>query len=140
MHTDHVNSTLTLSTRVYTMSILLFLFFPHFHSTLQCPRYFCWTSVIPAESSRIQWSPVEWNWIPVNSTGLQTEIEIELESGSKHMCTNSCKHKYSIYTDFCGVSVISCTMGALWSTVQTDLGNYNQRLQLLFIHFYELDM
>ena len=38
------------------------------------------------------------------------------------------------------MSVISCTMGALWSTVQTDLGNYNQRLQLLFIHFYELDM
>ena len=31
---------------------------------------------------------MEWNWIPVNSTGLQTEIEIELESGSKHMCTN----------------------------------------------------
>ena len=134
MHTDHVNSTLTSSTRVYTISILLFLFFPHFHSTLQCP-YSCWTPVIPAESSGIQWSPVEWNWIPVNSTGLQTEIEIELESGSKHMCTNSCKNKYSIYTDFCGVSVISCTIGALWSTVQTDLGNYNQRLQLLFVHF-----
>ena len=83
-----------------------------------------------SHSSGIQWSPVEWNWIPVNSTGLQTEIEIELESGSKHMCTNSCKNKYSIYTDFCGVSVISCTMGALWSTIQTDLGNYNQRLQL----------
>ena len=92
--------------RVYTMSILLFLFFPHFHSTLQCP-YSCWTPVIPAESSGIQWSPVEWNWIPVNSTGLQTEIEIELESGSNHMYTNSCKHKYSIYTVFCGVSVIS---------------------------------
>ena len=66
---------------------------------------------------------------------LQTEIEMELESGSKHMCTNSCKHKYSIYTDFCGVSVISCTMGALWSTIQTDLENYNQRLHLLFVHF-----
>ena len=97
---DRVNSTLTSSTWVYTMSILLFLFFPHFHSTLQCP-YSCWTPVIPAESSRIQWSPVEWNWIPVNSTGLQTEMEIELEFCSKHMCTNSCKHKYSIYTDFC---------------------------------------
>ena len=75
---------------------------------------------------------MEWNWIPVKSTGLQAEIDIELESGSKHMCTNSCKHKYSIYTDFCGVSVMSCTMGALWSTVQTDLGNYNQRLLFIF--------
>ena len=83
-----------------------------------------------SHSSRIQWSPVEWNWIPVNSTGLQTEMEIELEFCSKHMCTNSCKYKYSIYTDFCGVSVISCTMRALWSTIQTDLGTYNQRLQL----------
>ena len=100
MHTDHVKSTLTLLTRVYTMSILLFLFFPHFHSTLQCPPYSCWTPVIAAESSRIQWSPVVWNCIPVNSTGLQTKIEIELESGSKHMYTNSCKHKYSIYTNF----------------------------------------
>ena len=140
MHTGHVNSTLTSSTRVYTMSILLFLFFPHFHSTLQCP-YFCWIPVIPVDSSHsshssgIQWSPVEWNWIPVNSTGLQTEIEMKLESGSKHMCTNSCKNKYSIYTDFCGVWVISCTMGALWSAIQTDLGNYNQRLHLLFVHF-----
>ena len=53
-----------------------------------------------SHSSGIQWSSVEWNWIPVNSTGLQTEIEMELESGSKHMCTNSCKHKYGIYTDF----------------------------------------
>ena len=44
-------------------------------------------------SGGIQWNPAEWDWIPVGSTGLQTEIEIELESGSKYMCTNSCKHK-----------------------------------------------
>ena len=50
----------------------------------------------PAESSGVQWNPAEWDWIPVDSTGLQTEIEIELESGSKYMCTNSCKHKYCI--------------------------------------------
>ena len=53
---------------------------------------------------RIQWNPVKssgMELIPVNSTELQTEIEIELESRSKHMCTNSCKHKDSIYTDFC---------------------------------------
>ena len=60
------------------------------------PPYSCWTLVIPAESSGIQWSPVEWDRIPVDSTGLQTEIEIELESGSKYMCINNCKHKYGI--------------------------------------------
>ena len=48
------------------------------------------------ESGGIQWSPVEWDWIPVDSTELQTEIEIELESGSKYICTNSCKYKYGI--------------------------------------------
>ena len=50
----------------------------------------------PAESSGVQWNPAEWDQIPVDSTGLKTEIEIELESGSKYMCTNSCKHKYGI--------------------------------------------
>ena len=49
-----------------------------------------------AESSGVQWNPAEWDWIPVDSTGLQNEIEIKLESGSKYMCTNSCKHKYGI--------------------------------------------
>ena len=110
MHTDHVNSTLTLSTRVYTMSILLFLFFLFFTVLYTAPPHSCQTPVILAESSGIQWSPAEWNWIPVNSTGLQTEIEIELESGSKYMGTNSCKHKYSIYTDFCSVSVMTCNL------------------------------
>ena len=43
----------------------------------------------------------------MNSMGLQTEVEIELESSSKYMGTNSCKYKYSIYTDFCSVSVIT---------------------------------
>ena len=47
-------------------------------------------------SSGIQWNGTGFQWIPVDSTGLQTEIEIELESGSKYMCTNSCKHKYGI--------------------------------------------
>ena len=56
--------------------------FPHFHSTLHCPPPFL------SESSGVQWSPAEWNWIPVNSTGLQTEIKIELESGNKYMDTN----------------------------------------------------
>ena len=51
------------------------------------------------ESSKVQWSPAEWGWIPVDSTGLQTEIEIELESGSRYMCTNSCKHNYLIYKE-----------------------------------------
>ena len=46
----------------------------------------------------------------MDSTGLQTEIETELESGSIYMCTNSCKHNYGIQTDFCGVSVISCCL------------------------------
>ena len=50
----------------------------------------------PVESSGVQWNPVEWDRIPVDSTGLQTEIDIELESGSKYMCTNSCKDKYGI--------------------------------------------
>ena len=92
--------------------------FPHFHSTLHCPPHSCQTPVILAESSGIQCSPAEWNWIPVNSTGLQTEIEIKLESGSKYMGTNSCKHKYSIYTDFCRVSVITCNL----SVINTDRG------------------
>ena len=56
-------------------------------------RSFRWN---PAESSGVQWNPAEWDWIPVDSTGLLTEIEIELEFGSKYMCTNSCKHKYGI--------------------------------------------
>ena len=90
----------------------VYSFVPHFHSTLQCPPYSCQTPVIPVESSSgIQWSLAEWNQIPVNSTGVQTEIETELECGSKYMYTDSCKYKYSsIYTDFCGVSVISCCL------------------------------
>ena len=51
---------------------------------------------IPVGIWSFQWNPAEWDWIPVDSTGLQTEIEIELESGSKYMCTNSCKHRYGI--------------------------------------------
>ena len=30
------------------------------------------------------------------------------------------------------------TMGALWSIIQTDLGNYSEGLQLLFLHFLEI--
>ena len=45
----------------------------------------------------------------LDSTEFQTEIEIELESGSKYMCTNSCKHKYvlSRYNDFDPISQLS---------------------------------
>ena len=46
------------------------------------------------EFSEVQWSPVEWKQIPEDSTELQTEVEIELESGSKYMYINSCKDKY----------------------------------------------
>ena len=49
-----------------------------------------------SHSSGIWRNPVESSGIQQNGTGLQTEIEIELESGSKYMCTNSCKHKYGI--------------------------------------------
>ena len=36
---------------------------------------------IPVRLWSFQRNPVEWDWIPVDSTGLQTKIEIELESG-----------------------------------------------------------
>ena len=59
------------------------------------PTYFLYFTVPPlllsdsGNSGGIQ-------WIPVDSTGLQTEIEIKLESGGKYICTNSCKYKYNI--------------------------------------------
>ena len=65
-------------------------------STLQCPPYSCWNLVSVVESSGIQWSQAEWAQIPVDSTGLQTEIETELEPGSKYMCVVNTSMVYKL--------------------------------------------
>ena len=67
MHADHVNSTLTLSTRVYTMSILLFLFFLIFtvlYIAPPIPVRLQWFWQNPVESSAVQRNGTGFQWIP----------------------------------------------------------------------------
>ena len=67
MHTDHVNSTLTLSTRVYTIYIFLFLFFLIFtvlYSAPPIPVGLQSFQQNPMESSGVQWNGTGFQWIP----------------------------------------------------------------------------